>query len=140
MAQIMNSFNGRCSMGKTELFLKTMIFSVVLMCVGAATGLFVGFHYDFKPVISVVVSISIFSLYLGSWIYSSERRADRNFAKFRQMQAKHEMTTLLLNEAFKDTNRELFDRVATDAPDSALKQQYQSLKRMEQLWSTKIEN
>ncbi|CAM4226925.1 hypothetical protein BI323_05835 [Yersinia ruckeri] len=127
-------------MGKTELFLKTMIFSVVLMCVGAATGLFVGFHYDFKPVISVVVSMSIFSLYLGYWIYSSERRADRNFAKFRQMQAKHEMTTLLLNEAFKDTNRELFDRVATDAPDSALKQQYQSLKRMEQLWSTKIEN
>ncbi|EPB4204562.1 hypothetical protein ACROUB_002874 [Yersinia enterocolitica] len=127
-------------MGKTELFLKTMIFSVVLMCVGAATGLFVGFHYDFKPVISVVVSMSIFSLYLGYWIYSSERRADRNFAKFRQMQAKHEMTTLLLNEAFKDTNRELFDRVATDVPDSALKQQYQSLKRMEQLWSTKIEN
>ncbi|MBA0163612.1 hypothetical protein H0255_10740 [Pectobacterium versatile] len=136
----MNSFNGRCSMGKMELFLKTMIFSVVLMCVGAATGLFVGFHYDFKPVISVVVSMSIFSLYLGYWIYSSERRADRNFAKFRQMQAKHEMTTLLLNEALKDTNRELFDRVATDAPDSALKQQYQSLKRMEQLWSTKIEN
>lgn len=127
-------------MEKTVFFLKIMIFCVVLMCVGAAIGLFVGFHYGFKPAISVVVSMSIFSMYLGYWIYSSERRADKNFAKFRQMQVKHEMTTLLLNEALKNTSRELFDKVAPDEPDSTLKQQYQSLKRMEQLWGLESES
>lgn len=127
-------------MEKTVIFLKIMFFCVVLMCVGAATGVFAGFHYGFKPIISVVVSMLIFSIYLACWIYSSERSADENFAKFRQMQVKYEMTTLLLNEALKDTNRELFDKVAPDAPDSTLKQQYQSLKKMEQLWGTKIES
>ncbi len=130
-------------MDKTELFLKTIFFCILFMCVGAATGAFVGFHYGFKPVISVAVSMLIFSMYLGYWIYSSEWRADKNFAKFRQMQVKQEMTNLLLNEALKDTNRELrelLDKVAQDAPDSTLKQQYLSLKRMEQLWGGKIES
>ncbi|MFA3762302.1 hypothetical protein [Yersinia sp. 2466 StPb PI] len=126
-------------MEKTVIFLKIMTFCVVLMCIGVAIGLFVGFHYGFKPTVSVVVSMSIFSMYLGYWIYSSERRADKNFAKFRHMQVKHEMTTLLLNEALKNTNRELIDKVAPDAPDSTLKQQYQSLKRMEQLWGSESE-
>lgn len=127
-------------MEKTVFFLKIMAFCVVLMCVGAATGLFVGFHFGFKPVISVTVSMSIFSIYLACWIYSSERRSDTNFAKFRQMQVKHEMVTLLLNEALKDTNRELFAMVAPDAPDSTLKQQYQSLKKMGQVWGIKIDS
>ncbi|MDQ1753769.1 hypothetical protein [Enterobacter cloacae] len=128
-------------MDKTELFLKIMFFCILFMCVGAASGVFVGFHYGFKPVISVAVSMLIFSMYLGYWIYSSEWRADKNFAKFRQMQVKQEMTNLLLNEALKGTNRELrelLDKVAQDAPDSALKQQYLSLKRREQQWGARI--
>lgn len=135
----MGHIDGKFLVKKVKLFLKIILFTVALMCVGALIGLFVGFHYGFNPVISVIVFMTTFSMYLGYWIYSCEQRADKNFAKFRQMQVRHETTSLLLNEAIKDTNTELFDRVAPDAPDSLLKQQYQKLKLLEHTWDTRPE-
>lgn len=117
-----------------EFFLKTMIFSIILMCIGAIVGVFVGYHYDVNPIISVVVTMVVCSLYLGYWAYSNDVRAEQNFSYFHQMRLQRNMLALLLDEATNGSTRDLMAMVADDAPDSELKRRYRELKLSEYNW------
>lgn len=118
-------------MADSEFFVKTMIFSIVFMCAGAAVGFFIGYYYDINQAVSVAISMLVPSLYLGYWAYRNDVRAEQNFAYFHQMRLRRNMVSLLLDEATGGDTRELMAMVADDAPDSELKRRYNELKNHE---------